>query len=294
MTILRRHLAAVALFPVGLLGITFGLALLICVVESPDTIGLLLAIVPAAAVVALAAGFGLVFCRRGPARARAEWSVLAPVLAAASVLTLYGYNIVGNFVRGPRDVFTSPGTPEGLVVSVALLIGVSWACAAAASWWMGRPAGGRAAAPWWHDLAAVALLTAFAACQRSASTQVADALGWGAGPNLETSFEGAHLRSAAHSAFALAGIVVPCLLAALLLWRRGDALSRWRGLAVMGAWVTLYHWLSHFYRLTPRLAYDHWGQAALFGVIAGIAAVLYSEAVVARLWRRAEAVPDGR
>ena len=288
MRLLARHLPAVLAFPVGLLVLTFAVILLVYVVESPLHISLLMAVVPPASMALMAAAIGLTFYGRGDVRGQAEWSVLAPVMAGGAVLTMYWNNIIGNFLGGLRDVFTSPGTIEGAAVSVALLVALCVGCAAAATFWMERaPAAGRTHGVW-HDLGAVAVLTMFTLWPRTVSANVADALGWGVGPTLEAAFEGAHLRSAAHSAFALVGILAPCLLIALVGWRRADAISRWRGLAMLGLWVAVNHWMAYFHRLTPRVAYDDWGQAAVFGAVAGVPAILYARLVVTPLWRRAQ------
>ncbi|HUU93907.1 MAG TPA: hypothetical protein VM238_22160 [Phycisphaerae bacterium] len=287
MALLRRHLAGIILFP---LTVIFGTLPLLLVfsryVESPSMPRAAGLAVPFVTSSLLALLLGACLYRRD-ARAWAEWLALAPSLGAAFVLTLYWNCIVGNLLWGPRGVMASPGTPGPAVLAGVWAVGIALVCGVAACIWISRAEGGGRAAGIGHEVATVALLTGLCPWPRLLGVEVAESMGWGFGPTFEATLADTHLRLAAESAFAIGGILVPCLLVLLLLWHRADAGGRLRVLALISVWTLVNQWLKQLYRYSAELERYNWTQALLFGAIASAAALAYAHLVVAPLWRRA-------
>ncbi len=287
MTLLRRHLAAIILFPLTVIFVTLPILVVVVLhVPSRRVPATVVRAVPVASTILLALLLGLCLYRRD-AGARAEWSALAPVLAAAFVLTLYWNCIVGNLLWGPRGLITSPGTLGPAVLGGVWTVGVSLVCGAAACVWMARAALNDRPGGLGPEVATVALLTALCPWPRLIGVEVAESTGWGFGPTFEATMADTHLRLALESGFALAGVVIPCLLALALLWRRADLGGRIRALAVVSVWVLVNFWLGRLYPYVVWLDRYNWAQALVFGATASAAALAYARLVVVPLWRRA-------
>ncbi|KPJ70600.1 MAG: hypothetical protein AMS14_10335 [Planctomycetes bacterium DG_20] len=287
MTLLRRHLAGIILFPLTVLFVS--LPLLVAFVlhaESPSIPPAAVLTLPLVTSSLLALLLGVCLYRRD-AGAQAEWSALAPALAAAFVLALHWRCIIANLLWGPRGLLSSPGTLGPAVLGGVWAVGIALVCGAAACIWMAKaPRDGRAAGLG-REAATAALLTVLCPWPRLLGLEVTQALGWGFGPTFETTFTDTHLRLAAESGFALGGILVPSLLVVVLFWRRADLGGRLRALAVVSVWILVDHWLNQLYRYVVGIERYNWAQALVFGAIASAVALAYAHLVVVPLWRRA-------
>ena len=287
MTLLRRHLVVIILLPLSIIFVSVPLLVaFVLYAESPSIPPAAVLALPFVTSAALALLLGLCLCRRD-ARAWAEWSALAPVLGAAFVLTLYWNCIVGNLCWGPRGVLASPGTTGPAVLAGVWAVTIALVCGVAACIWMSRAESGRRAAGIGREVATVALLTALCPWPRLLGVEVAESMGWGFGPTFEATLADTHLRLAAEGAFAIGGILVPCLLVLLLFWHRTDLGGRARALALVSVWILVNGWLGHLYRYMVEFERYNWVQALVFGTVAGMAALGYVRLVVVPLWRRA-------
>ena len=287
MTLLRRHLVAIILLPLSIIFVSLPLFVaFVLYAESPSIPPAAVLALPFVTSAALALLLGVCLCRRD-ARAWAEWSALAPVLGAAFVLTLYWNCIVGNLCWGPRGVLASPGTTGPAVLAGVWAVTVALVCGVAACIWMSRAESGRPAAGIGREVATVALLTALCPWPRLLGVEVAESMGWGFGPTFQATLADTHLRLAAESAFAIGGILVPCLLLLLLFWHRADLGGRARALALISVWTLANQWLKQLYRYSVELDRYNWVQALVFGAIASAVALAYVRLVVVPLWRRA-------
>jgi len=287
MALLRRHLAGIILFPLAVIFVS--LPLLVAFVryaESPSIPPAAVLALPFVTSMAMAVLLGLCLYRRD-AGAWAEWLALAPVLGTAFVLTLYWNCLVGNLCWGPRGLLSSPGTTGPAVLAGVWAVVIAPVCGVAACLWMSRAEGGGRAGDLGREVATVALLTALCPWPRLLGLELSQALGWGFGPTFEATLADTHLRLAAESAFALGGILIPCLLVLVLFWHRADPGGRLRVLALIGVWTLVNQWLKQLYRYSVELERYNWAQALLFGAIASAVALAYAHLVVVPLWRRA-------
>jgi len=286
MALLRRHLVAIILFPLTVIFVTLPI-LVVVVLHVPSRLvpATVVRAVPVASTILLALLLGLCLYRRD-AGARAEWSALAPVLAAAFVLTLYWNCIIGNLCWGPRGLITSPGTTGPAVLGGVWAVGITLVCGAAACVWMARAAPDGRPGGLWPEVATAALLTVLCPWPRLMGLAVSRELGWGFGSTFEATAADTHLRLALESGFALGGVVIPCLLALALLWRRADLGGRIRALAVVSVWVLSNFWLGRLYPYVVWLDRYNWVQALVFGAMASAVALAYARLVVVPLWRR--------
>jgi len=287
MHVFRQHLLGILLFPVGIILMVVPLSVAVVRVNAPHLFFLVPIFGPVVAIAGVAAVLGLTLYHTDIATRRAEWSVLAPVLAVGVVLALYVNNVAGNLLLGPRSLIRSPGTLPVAAFTAACLVAVCAACGAMAAWWMkGFPArldaGGLK-----RELAALAILIPFSLWPRTAAAAIADWLGWGVGQTLAQVWQDAHRRMALRSGLALVAVALPCALVALLLWRKQPSAARWRGVALVSTWVVVSTWLGQMYRWLPQFDYDNWLQTLGTGVVAGALALAYVHGVVVPLARHA-------
>lgn len=287
MHVFRQHLLGILLFPVGILLMVVPLSMVALRVNAPSLFFLVLVFGPVVAMAGVAAVLGLTAYHTDIAARRMEWSILAPVLAVGVVLALHVNNVAGNLLWGPWGLLRSPGTLPLTALSAAGLVAVCAACGAlAAAWMKGFPVR-MDAAGLKGELAALGILIPFSLWPRTACRLIADRMGWGAGETLAEVWQDVHLRMILRSALAVLALAVPCLLVALLLWRRRPAATRWRGIALVAMWVVVSTWLGEMYRWLPHFDYDNWLQTFTTGVVAGGLALAYVHGVVVPLWRRA-------
>jgi len=287
MHVFRQHLLGILLFPVGIILMVVPLSMVVVRVNAPSLFFLVPIFGPVVAIAGVAAVLGLTLYHTDIATRRAEWSVLAPVLTVGVVLALYANNVAGNLLWGPRSLIRSPGTLPVAAFSAVGVVAVCTACGAMAAWWMkGFPdrldAGGLK-----RELAALAILIPFSLWPRTVTAGIADWLGWGVGQTLAQVWQDAHRRMALRSGLALVAVALPCVLVALLLWRRQPSAARWRGVALVSMWVVVSTWLGQMYRWLPQFDYDNWLQTLGTGVVAGGLALAYVYGVVVPFWRRA-------
>ncbi len=290
MRLLREHLLAVVLFPLGVTATVVPVSMVLVRVNEPTFFLLVPTLGPVVAIAGVAALVGLTAYDQAIPRRRAEWTVLAPVLASGLVVTLHLTNIGGNLVWGPRGLIHPPGTLGRVAVVVVLFLAVCLGLAAIAIRWMKGFPQSMGRGDVWRELAAVAILVPFSLWPRTATTAIAHAMGWGVGETLAEAWENAHLALALGSGLALVGLLVPCVLVAGLLWRGRPAETRWRGIALAAMWITASTWLAQMYRWFPQMDYDNWLQRAGTGVVAGALALAYVHGVVVPMWRRARRV----
>jgi len=287
MTLFRHHLTGILLFPLGVMFMVVPLSSASVRLNYPPLYVALRTVGPAISVAGVAALLGLTLYHTAVARRRAEWAVLAPVLALALVLTLYSSNIVGNLLWGPRHVLRSPGTLGIAVFQGGVFVAMCAACAALAAWWMkGFPK--RLGVPAIKgDLAAVGILILFSLWPRTVTGWIADRLGWGIGITLSEVFAQAYLRMALASALDLAAVLAPCAVVYVLLWRGRPAGVRWRGIALVSMWVVTSSWIGQMYRWIPHLDFNNLVQILVTGIVAGGLAMAYVHGMVRPLWQRA-------
>jgi hypothetical protein len=288
MAVFRHHLLGIVLFPFGVSAMVIPLSMAVLYTHPQYVAFPMRTLGPVAVVVGVAAVLGLTLYHTDIARRRAEWVVLAPVLALALVVAMHANNVAGNLLWGPRSVIRSPGTVERAVFMGTVFLVSCLACAALASWWMkgfprAIPAGGLK-----RELLALVILIPLSLWPRTVTALIADRLGWGVGKSIGEVFEDAHLRYALGSGLVLAAIAVPYVLIAALLWRGRPPGSRWCGTALISTWVAVSSWLGQMYRFEPHLDYDNWLQAAVMGVAAGGVALAYVHGVVVPMWRRTQ------
>jgi len=288
MALFRRHLAGILLFPIGTTAMVVPLSMLLLAVNALAPNFLVRAFGPPLAVAGVAALLGGTMYWRRRALRRAEWSVLAPVLAVGLVLTLYCNTIAGNlFGQMPRNMLRPPPTLPTAGLYVASLLIVCVGCAAVAGRWMEGVSAGGDAVGLERELLALAILIPFSLWPRTAAAGLADWMGWGVGDTVAEAWQGAEWRLALRSGLALVAIVVPCVLIFLLLWRGTSAAVRRRGIALAGMWIVISSWLGQMYRIAHQFDYDNWLQMVGIGVVAGGLALAYVHGVVTPLWRRA-------
>jgi len=287
MHLFRQHLLGILLFPVGVILMVVPLSVAFVHVQAPHLYVPVLILGPVVAMVGVAAVLGLTAYHTDIATRRAEWSVLAPVLAVGIVVALHANHVAGNLLVGPQSLIRSPGTLTMTAVTAVSLVSVCAACAALAAWWMKGFPPHLDAEGLKRELAALGILIPFSLWPRTVTAAVADRMGWGAGETFAEVWQDVHLRMALRSGTALAAVALPCFLVALLLWRRQPAGARWRGIALVSLWVAVSTWLAQLYRWLPHFDYDNWVQTLVTGLVAGGLALAYVHGIVAPLWRRA-------
>jgi hypothetical protein len=292
MRIFRHHILPVVLFPLGLLVMVVPLSMAIVRINTPPVPFLVLIFGPVVAMVGVAAVLGLTAYHTDIPTRRAEWSVLAPVLAVGVVVAMYGSHLVENLLLGPRTLIRSPGTLDMAVVTMAGLVAVCLACGALGAWWMRGPPQGAETGGLKRELAALAILIPFSLWPRTVTHHIADWMGWGVGETFAEVWEDADLRYALGSTLALVAVALPCVLIAGLLWRRQPTAARWRGIALVSVWVAVSTWLGQLSRYTPRW-FDYYDWVHTFvtgsaiGLVASALALAYVHGVVVPLRRRA-------
>ena len=292
MATFRHHLLPVVLFPIGLVVMVVPLSVVLVRVNHPHVLWATLVFGPVAATVLVAAVLGLTAYHTDVPTRRAEWSVLAPVLAAGAVVALYGTHVAENLVLGPRTLLRSPGTLDVAAVTATTLVIVCAACAALGAWWMRGPPEGAETGGLKRELAALGILIPFSLWPRTVTHHVANWMGWGVGDTFGEVWEDAHLRYALGSTLALVAVALPCVLIAVLLWRRQPTAARWRGIALVSMWVVVSTWFGQLSRYVPRyFDYYDWTQTFVTGSAIGLAAgglaLAYVHGVVVPLRRRA-------
>jgi len=288
MHLFRHHLLPVVLFPIGLVLMVVPLSLLIATFDTGYVHLPTVIFGPVVATVVVAGLLGLTAYHTDVPTRRAEWSVLAPLLTVGAIVALHAKNVASNLLLGPRSLI---GPPRTLPVAVVAAAGLVLACllsGALGAWGMrGDP--GRDRRGLGRELAALAILILVSLWPRTVTTLIADRMGWGVGETLADAWQDADLRTALRSATALAAVVLPCLLIAIVLWRRQPAAVRWRGIALVSTWIAVSAWFGQLYRWRPQLNYDNWIQTCVTGVVAGGLALAYVHGVVEPLRRRAVA-----
>lgn len=281
----RRHLRAIVSFAASVLVLVALACVLIYLAESQTVFRLFAALGAPVMVGCALVAVSVVFYFHREAREKAEWSVLASVLAASIVVATHWNNIVGQVIFSPLEPENSVQWVTQIVVNIVFLVGICFLGVALAARWMERhPTTG------WpkglgHEVAAVAILTVLTQGFLEGAHQIA----WRAFatplPDLDAIFS----QSAMCRGGVLLGLLAASLFIALVVWRGADRPSRWRLISLFSVWVCMDSWTRDLHWVLPQInPYPYeWTWALAIGVEAGIIAILYAHLVVGSLWRRA-------
>jgi uncharacterized SAM-binding protein YcdF (DUF218 family) len=279
----RRHLRAIVSFAVAVLVLILLLGTLMYLAKS-GTVLILSAALFAPLVVgcALVAVSVVLYSPREP-REKAEWSVLAPVVAASTVVAGHWNHIVGPLILSSHGSDVSAQWVAAVLVKMSFLVGICVLGAALATRWMERqPTTGRAKGLG-HNLAAVAILTMLVQGFLAGAQEIAWRIFATPHPDLDAILA----QSAMCRAQVLVGLLTAWLVIAIVVWRGADRLSRWRLISLFSVWVCLDTWIGDLHWALPQIRPYEWTWALAIGVEAGLIAVLYGRLVVQRLWIRA-------
>jgi len=227
----------------------------------------------------------LALCRRADSKTRAQWSVLAPALAACVVLAHLLVGILANILWVAKLLSGRLQIAIPFMIYAVLVIGIC--CVGGilvARWLAGQPKGCRtltAGQERWTLFLTMVLVWG----SRSAGWQVAHALHWGfwrfnrdLGPIL--------LRDAVLDSVAILGMVVSWAILRRLFWAGADTAGRYRFLALLATWPAV----DGMLRPLSVLSYhglEQWSWGLCCGLVAGAVALIYVRMVVAPLCRKA-------
>ncbi len=308
MTLLRRHIWAIVVYLFGAILLALAGTLVLLYAHPPEMLfkAILCLLMPASSMVPLAVILPL-FYRQPDVGRKAELAVLAPTLMAGLVLGSC-WSSVSLLVdwQPPGPAPASYFVIRGLINSV-LVLGTSLLCVTLVARYMSRfQPGYPRAGPWRLIFAVLAMVIVTSLAETVAKTS-AHALHWGTGATLEEANQTSYLRSALRDGTSLVTITLTWIVTAHWLLRKTDELSRWSTMAAMAAWVALSGWMSQF----RFFAGIHWSLDSgfeplfggepfaavelfvrlfltnvLWGVVAGVLAVLYARLVAYRIGLR--------
>jgi hypothetical protein len=216
-------------------------------------------------------------------REKAEWSVLAPVLAASMVVANHWNNIVSLLIASPFTGLASPRMIAAMAANIVSLVGLCILGGALAAWWMNRsPTTGRPKGLG-HEVPTVAILTVLTQGFLTGTHEVAWTFNATPLPELDEILA----MSVMCRGGVLLGLLAAWIFIALVVWRGADRLSRWRLISLFSVWVCLDTWIGDLHWALPQIRPYEWTWALAIGVEAGLIAILYGRLVVQRLWARA-------
>jgi hypothetical protein len=279
----RRHLRAIVSFAVAVLVLILLLGVLMYLAKSGTVLMLSAALfAPLVVGCALLAVSVALYSPREP-REKAEWSVLAPVVAASTVVAGHWNHIVGPLIQSSHGSGVSAQWFAAVLVKMSFLVGICVLGAALAARWMeSQPTTGRAKGLG-HNLAAVAILTMLVQGFLAGAQEIA----WRIFATPHPDLDAISAQSTLCRGGVLLGLLATWLVFAFMIGRGTDRQSRWRLLAIWSVWVCFDSWMRDFYWVFPQINPYEWTWALAIGVEAGLIAILYSRLVVQRLWVRA-------
>jgi len=279
----RRHLRAIISFTVGTLALGILIGNLTVLAGSQTLTALLIAVGMPTVVGCVLLVVTVVFCAgRGP-EFKAEWSALAPALAASTVVANHWNNIVTQWINIPSLPGTTVRWVAATVLSIVFLTGICFLGAALATRWMSRsPTTGRPKG-FGPEVGAVAILIIVV----QGCLAIAHEIAWRAFATPLPDLDAIVAQSAMCRGGVLLGLLAAWLVIALVAWRGADRLSRWRLISLFSVWVCLDSWTRDLYWVLPQINPYEWTWALAIGIEAGIIAILYVHLVVGSLWRRA-------
>ena len=279
----RRHMLAVISFPLAILASDFLLMQLKRILEPHIGTGVSYALQVPALIGCVLTAQSLVLYRRAEPGRKAEWSVVAPVLAAIVLIAADWIPLLTEWIYRP------PGFPSdwcwtvAALFSAAFLVAICLLGAALASRWMDRgPTTGRSKGPNQQAAAVAILIIVVQGC-----LALAHEIAWRAFATPLPDLDAICAQSTLCNGGVLFGLLLSWLIITLVLWRGADRLSRWCLIAVWSIWVCFDIWMRDLYWVLPRMNPYEWTWALAIGVEAGLIAILYGRLVIQRLWARA-------
>jgi hypothetical protein len=227
------------------------------------------------------------YAGRGP-EFKAEWSALAPALAASTVVANLWNNIVGQVIFSPLGSGNSVQWVAQILVNIISLVGICVLGVALAARWMGhQPTTGRPKG-FGPEVGAVAILIIVV----QGCLAIAHEIAWRTFATPQPDLDAIVAQSAMCRGGVLLGLLAAWLVIALVAWRGADRLGRWRLISLFGVWVCMDSWIRDLHWVLPQINPYEWTWALAIGVEAGLIAILYSRLVVQRLWNRASSLPS--